>query len=334
MNGVCVNLVGTDSPNFDYPANEPTKYKYLISREKIADTLSFFSKDSPEYYSQCVGVMKVGSMLRRVVTRQMCKLFKAQEPVAWKGSALTKIAALDAAYGGDRCVLGHADVGQDIDGKTIIHPYPPVMVPISVNAEKIAEDQISDFVMNYCENNSIPPENFFHDSTGRGMLGTSLARIWSAKCNPVEFGGKPTNRVVSLDMWILDPETKRRRLMLCSEHYDRFVTELWFTVRYVIESGQMRNLPTEAMDELCSREYDLKNNKRVVETKAEMKVRIGKSPDQGDWISIICEGARRRGFVIAKMGTDEAADTNRDYLDKLKTGMSNLRKNYQLDYAA
>jgi hypothetical protein len=334
MDGICVNLVGTDSPNFDYPSTEPTKYKYLISREKIAATASFFSKDSPEYYSQCVGVMKIGTMLRRIVTRQMCKQFKAQEPVFWKGNKFTKIAALDAAYGGDRCVLGHADIGEDVDGKTIIHPYQPVIVPLNVTSEKIVEDQISQFVMQYCERWDIPPENFFHDSTGRGTLGTSLARIWSAQCNPVEFGGKPTNRVVSLDMWVIDGNTKRRRLMLCNEHYDRFVTELWFTMRYVIESGQMRNLPTEVMDELCSREYELWNNKRVIEKKEDMKLRIGKSPDLADWLSIICEGARRRGFVIAKLGTDEASETNRDYLDKLKDGMNNLRKNYQLDYAA
>lgn len=334
MNGICVNLIGTDSPNFDFPSNEPTKYKYLISREKIADTLSFFKSDSPEYYSQCVGAMKISQLLHRVVTRLMCKQFKAQEQVVWKGSPLIKIAGLDAAYGGDRCVLGHADIGQDVDGKTILHPYTPVTVPISVNSPKIAEDQISEYVRHYCERYDVPPENFFHDSTGRGTLGTSLARIWSAQCNPVEFGGKATNRVVSLDMWVIDASTKRRRLMLCNEHYDRFVTELWFTVRFIIESGQMRNLPTEAMDELCSRDYKLWNNKRVIETKEDMKQRIGKSPDVADWLSIVCEGARRRGFVIAKMGTDEAADTNRDYLDKLKTGMSNLRKNYQLDYAA
>lgn len=334
MNGFCVNLVGTDSPNFDFPETEPTKYKYLISREKIALTRSTHKADSPEYYSQCVGVMKIGTMLRRVVTRLMCKQFNAQEPVIWKGTKTTKVAALDAAYGGDRCVLGHADIGEDVDGKVILSPHQPVIVPISVSSSKIPEDQISEFVMNYCKENAIPPENFFHDSTGRGTLGTSLARIWSAQCNPVEFGGKPTNRAVSLDMWIVDSNTKRRRLMLCNEHYDRFVTELWFTIRYTIEAGQMRNLPTEVMDELCSRDYDFDKNKMIIETKSDMKQRIGKSPDLADWLSIICEGARRRGFVIAKMGTDEASETNRDYLDKLSDSMTRLRKNYQLDYAA
>ena len=77
MNGRCVNLVGTDSPNFDFPSDEPTRFKYLISAEKIANTLSFFPKDSVEYYSNCVGVMKVGILSRRVITKDMCFQFDA-----------------------------------------------------------------------------------------------------------------------------------------------------------------------------------------------------------------------------------------------------------------
>src|SRR6185295_14856319 len=40
MNGRCVNLIGLDSPNMDFPEDQPTRYKYLISRKKIQETLS------------------------------------------------------------------------------------------------------------------------------------------------------------------------------------------------------------------------------------------------------------------------------------------------------
>jgi hypothetical protein len=104
MNGRCVNLIGTDSPNFDYPENEPTRFPYLISREKIANTKSFFSEESSEYYSQCIGSMKIGMMMKRVITRDLCVQFKAMnQDVVWNGKT-TKICGLDAAYGGDRCV--------------------------------------------------------------------------------------------------------------------------------------------------------------------------------------------------------------------------------------
>jgi hypothetical protein len=280
MKGRAVNLIGTDSPNFDDPEGSPVRYPYLISREKIANTLSFFSKDSSEYYSQCIGSMKIGQMLKRVLTRDLCKKFLAfSKDVIWDGPT-TKIGGLDSAYGGDRCITGHVEFGKTLDGVIRIMMHPPVIVPIRVGTGQEPEDQISVFVKDYCKRMNVPPENFFHDSTGRGSLGTSLARIWSNQCNPVEFGGSPTNRPVSLDLWIWDEKERKRRLKRCDEHYSKFVTELWYTIRYAVEAGQVRGMPEEVLDELCQREWRKTKGDRIeVETKVEMKERTGRSPD-------------------------------------------------------
>ena len=61
MNGVAINLVGTDSPNFDYDQNLPPRYKYLIDQRRIDNVAKFWGRDSHQYYSQCVGVMKRGA---------------------------------------------------------------------------------------------------------------------------------------------------------------------------------------------------------------------------------------------------------------------------------
>ncbi len=319
MNGTCVNLVGTDSPNFDFPETEPTRFKYLISKEKIADTLSFFAKDSVEYYSQCVGVMKVGLLSRRVITRELCTKFGAMDGVVWSGDEIKKICSLDAAYGGDRCVCGHIEFGKDIAGNVIISIKPQHIIPINVKSGLIPEDQIAHWVMDYCQTHDIPPENFFHDSTGRGTLGTSLARIWSTKCNPVEFGGSPTNRPVANDLFITDEKTKVNRLKLCSEHYTRFVCELWYSVRYAIESGQIRNLSEDVMEEGCMRNWDYtKNGKIDLETKIKMKERTGRSPDLFDCLAIAVEGARRKGFTIQRVGAAVDPQKNNRWLLDLK----------------
>lgn len=316
-NGVCVNLVGTDSPNFDFPADQPTRYRYLISKEKIANTVNSFGKDSFEYYSQCKGTMQVGTLDRRVLTRSLCRKFHAQEPVVWEGTPLTKIGGLDAAYGGDRCVGGHIEFGKAVDGRIVFLVHPPQIVPIRVNVADSPEDQIADWTKNYCELNDIDPSNWFHDATGRGSLGTSYARIWSAETNPIDFGGRATDRPVSIDTYIFDPKTHQRRLKLCSEHYDRFVSELWYSIRYVVEADQMRGLPDNVMDELCMREWSRKGDIIVLETKDDMKERIRRSPDLGDWLAICVEGARRRGFMVGKLGpgtADESYDGG-DYFD-------------------
>jgi hypothetical protein len=147
MNGTCVNLVGTDSPNFDFPETEPTRFKYLISREKIADTLSFFSKDSSEYYSQCVGTMRIASLARRVLTRRMCEENLALETeVVWESPNRIKIYFVDSGYGGDRCIGGWGEFGRVVGGKLVLLLHEPKIIPISVNSEKEPEQQIAEYV--------------------------------------------------------------------------------------------------------------------------------------------------------------------------------------------
>lgn len=333
-NGRCVNFVGLDSPNFDFDQSKPPRYPYLISQRKIDETLSAFPKESFEYYSQCVGVMKISQLSRRVITRDLCRQFHAQDQATWLGEALTKIAALDASYGGDRCVGGHAEFGKCSDGKIRLQFYPPHIVPVRVSKTDdpmAEEDQISDYEREYCKSRNISPENFFHDSTGRGSLGTSLARKWSAQCNPVEFGGAPTKRPVTLDTYLTDNKTGIKRLRLCDEHYDRFVTELWYSLRFAIEADQIRGLPEDVMNELCMRNWELKKEKIAVETKEEMKLRTRKSPDLGDWAAIILEGARRLGFQITKLGNElQSDDEGVNWLDEWQSSHEKAIRSKQL----
>lgn len=333
MNGRTVNLVGTNSPNFDFPADQPTRYKYLISKEKIEDTLSFFPKDSMEYYSQCVGTMKIGTMSKRILTRADCIRFKAQEKAVWAASDRTKVYFVDAAYGGDRCVGGSAEFGRDVAGRMILSYNQPETIPITVakkvgNDEYGAEDQISMFVRDDCERESIKASHMGHDSTGHGALGTSLARIWSNETHPIDAGGRPTKRPVSADLKILDEETKQMRPKRCDEHFDRLVSEFNYMVKMAVQSGQIRGLPDECMEEFCARRWDrVKDDKYWVEPKdkpstdprkAGFKQRMGKSCDMSDWAAGILEMARRKGFVIESIGNLESKPAqNKDLLQRL-----------------
>jgi hypothetical protein len=343
MNGRCVNLVGLDSPNFDFPEDEPTRYKYLISREKIANTLSFFAENSIEYYSQCVGVMKVGGMERRVLTRDIIRLYEAASDTAFAGET-TKIYFVDAAYGGDLCVGGSAEFGKDVNGKVVLRFGEPKSIPIVVGSGTDPEYQIANFVKQDCQSLNIPPQNMGHDATGRGSLGTALAVVWSNQTVPVESGGVATNRPVCNDLFIYDDSTNppQKRLKLCNEHYDKRVTEFWFSMRYSVESAQIKNLPDDAIEDLVERKWDyFRGNKISVEPKSGrisadgtrkigMKERIGRSPDHGDWACGILEMARRRGFQITKLGKDVAKSSNASILQRLAKQHESLLSGKQL----
>lgn len=331
--GRTINLVGTDSPNFDEPKN---RYPYLIDETDIAYIESVWGRDSHEMYNQALGIRKPGLNARRVITREMCQNFGAHDKAIWKSEHRTKVYAIDAAYGGDRCVAGWCEFGKDMNGKDIMRMQMPKIIPISVKSAKMPEDQIAEFIAQDCAQNDIPPSHVFHDSTGRGSLGTAIARIWSADTNPVEFGGNPTQRPVCSDLFIWDEELKNKRLKRCDEHYVKFVTELWFSVRYAIEGKQVRELPKEVMDEGCIREWmRVKKDKIEIESKEDTKKRMGKSPDLFDWCAIIFEGARRLGFQIARL-ENEQRQKSEDYQWKkwLREQASKLKRSYALDYKA
>ena len=76
-----------------------------------------------------------------------------------------------------------------------------------------------------------------------------MSKLFSPDCNAVNFGGSPTKRPVSSDEYVIDKDSGAKRLKRCDEHYIKFVTELWFSVRLVVMSRQMRNLPRDVADE-------------------------------------------------------------------------------------
>lgn len=337
-NGKTVNLVGIDSPNFDFPQEPKPRYEYLINQKEIDKVVKFYQKDSMQYFSQCLGVRRSGIEGHRVITRQLCEQFDAFKDAVWYDTNQTRIYAVDAAYGnlgGDRCVGGWIEFGKDVDGKLVMACHPPVIIPVSVKLQRIAEDQIAEYVKNDCESLGIPPENVFFDATGRGSLGTSFARLWSPMVNPVEFGGKPTTRPVSNDLYTYDPVLRRQRLKRCDEEYRKFVTELWFSVKYIIMSGQMCNFPLEVMEEFCLREWKtVEGNRTEIETKTETKERMGRSPDLADWMVTCAEGARQRGFIISSLVNEEAEVTDYQWKRELEDQQRSLSESSQLNHGA
>lgn len=318
QNGICIQLPGTDSPNLDGKLGIP-----LITQEQIDRDISFYGKDSLWFTMMDEGKMPRGQGSRRVLTRQLCMKHRALEAPVWLNSARTKVAGLDAAYrgvGGDRCVFVEIEFGVEATSPdpaaiiaNVVNQSTPSrnqrqimaltdvqLVPINVNLAAIritdSEDQIVQWVMNECKNRGIPPNHFFFDAGMRTSLVSSFARLWSPDVVPIDFGGAPTERPVSSQ---LDKK--------CSEYYSKFVTELWYSIRLIIEAEQFRGLTEEVMAEGCMREYGMvAGNKIEVESKKEMKKKTGRSPDLMDALVTAVEGARRLGFQIANFAQKPA----------------------------
>jgi hypothetical protein len=341
--GACLNFVGTDSPNFDYPDNQPVKYPYMVNRIGIKDVEAFWGLDSIEYWSQCKGVFKSGLLRNRIWTPDFCALHHAHDMAVWDSTERTKLASLDAAYsgtGGDRCVFRHGEFGLSHDNRDILRVEKPEIVPVSVSlATKItAEDQIALWCQKRLVELGIPSDRLFYDATGRGSLGASFAKLMgNTPPQPIEFGGSPSTRPVRYDLFVDDETTGQRRLKTCKEHYWDMVSELWFSVKYLIHAEQMRELDIETVREGSQRETGVWSKKKVfVESKHNPKDRkkMVRSPDLVDNLAAMVEGARRLGFRIANLSETLTENSIPDtWLEDAQAEYHGIIKRHLLNHA-
>lgn len=341
MGAKCINLVGTDSPNFDVGPDDPEPFKRLIGHRFARRIAHDHGEGSFEYYRLVKGVMKVAFVHSRVITRQLCRDHHALEPVTWKNDQQTHIYALDPSYGGeDRCIGMPGMFGEDIDGRLILLLMPYRAFQLDLRREVAVEDQIAEILEQELKTYDVPAENCFYDSCGKGTIGAALARRFGHRVPvAVDSGARPSKRPVREDLLIEDQGSKRPKR--CDEHYSKFVSELWFSVRYTIEANQLRGLLDDVMIEGCARVYEIvAGNKIEVEPKSDpkkkedLKRRLGKSPDLFDTVAILVEGARQRGFRIRRLGLDgQDGEDGFEWLKEKTRKHRDLLKSKQLNYA-
>lgn len=312
MGGICINLVGIDSPNFRAVAKGlPEPYPGLIGPKFEKRIAHDWGVDSPKYFEQVRGIMKFGILTDRVLTDEICRAHQAYDKAIWKDNRRTKIHGLDPSYGGDDdCVSTILEYGKDLNDLTIMRVVKQVIHKFTLTSGKSIEDQIAQQVADILREEGIPPENSFYDPYGKGTLGFAFARQFGANSPiPVDSGGRPTERSVRQDLFVIDSSTKQKRLKKCSEHYVKFVTEAWFSVRYIVEAGQMRELKDSIVEEMSDRKYSSAYGDKIeLESKDDLKERVKKSPNKGDSMAVAVEGARQRGFIIGRLGNVKVED--------------------------
>jgi hypothetical protein len=219
---------------------------------------------------------------------------------------------MDAGFGGDRCLVHRLEFGNEIwrpenpgevNGDAFLNHTPPTsnsrqiielvetqIVPIEGSEVKGAEDQIVSWAKAYCERHGVAPDHFAYEPGMRTALVQKMSAGWSSRCVVVDFGGKPSEGDVSFDIPIP-----------CRDYYFNFNTELWYTLRLIIECEQFRGLDEETMEEACNREFmRVGSNKVKLETKDDYKKKVGFSPDRADSLVVGIELAKRLGFIIKR----------------------------------
>jgi len=307
--GVCVRFDGRDSPNVKRAEEAGITGEDSKRSDEWLDPWPFIftygdwvAANHPDrvntlsYWTQDRGIQAPEGTLNTVMSEQMVMRHEGFGEFDFY-SKKTPVAALDPAFGGDRCVLRFGEVGDVLEdsgvgafgGREGVQLRESVELKIDPSSEVEIEGQIAEQVKVECQKRGVLVEDFALDATGTGRgVAYALSQIWGSGFHKVEFGGAPSEIV-------MDEEGRLPR-----ELFDRRVTELWFMVVDFLKSGMLRGLDARSVREFCSREYSMLGKKYKLETKKEMKAKTGYSPDEADAVAVLIDLVRSKLNVVPR----------------------------------
>jgi hypothetical protein len=284
--GICIHLDGLQNPNVKAwdPKTRKKKYAWMQGPEDQENIRRTFGEDSLEWWTQVRGFFPPDGVVGKVWPGSAIE--KAKEPIIFdfepKGCA-----TLDPAFTHDDCVLHLGKMGKRRDGKTAISAEESIRIQIRQGSEFPPEDhQVAREVMKLCKEREVPPKNFIMDKTGNGRgVYAILQEEWSRDVIGINYWGEATERPMRYGQ-----EEKANEVVVY------FVSELWFRASFYAYQGHLGGLlrlDPKTIDDLNARRYSLreytKGKRMVVETKDELKKRLGRSPDYGDSFSQFAE---------------------------------------------
>lgn len=299
--GTAIFLHGDDSPNFEAPEHEPPPFPYLLTRRKKADILKacYGDENSMEYWRNVIGFWPLDSIETSVISRSLIRNADIAYEPAWLSGGKKRIAALDCAWtsGGDRneVSFGYTSVLRDSKKTALMYQGTK---GYAVDAGSVFEDSLAQKVVPDLIKYGVDPSDFGMDVSGDGgKVLSAFIRYWS-KFNPnahaiipITSSGSPADKVVSGD----DRRSGK-------EVYDRLVTQYWFQMYHLIANRCVYGIDMlehkDLLNELCARQYTFRGKKMSVETKKDMKKRLGKSPDKADSLIYLSVMAMRFGLEI------------------------------------
>ena len=289
--GKYIRLDGERSPNV---AAGYTVYPFLPTTEKIAEDKALLGETSRAYMRMVRAVFFDSDEAEGIYGESEILKASAMKRTEFVGPT-TLLAGVDPAFtnGGDRTILYTMRVGQFTDGQYGAQFEEYYHLNDDATNKAVPRTyQIVHQIRDMCKKLGIKPENVAVDSTGAGSpFCDVLAGEWSDQFLRVQFGGKASDRRVSMNSRLTGEEL-----------YTNRVSELWFVGKEFLRTQQLRGISDTLAKEMCVRRYEMVKSGTLrvkVETKAELKQRMGQSPDIADAAFITLDLARQRHGLFA-----------------------------------
>lgn len=317
--GICLHFDAFKSPNV---VAGRIIYKFLVTPEDIRKTVSEYGDNSPQMWRMRRGFWCPEGNVNTVLSEPLIKNHMCMLKAQWD-SGYEVYAGLDpAGSGGDRIILRFGKAGKDASQKDVLELSDIVVIKPDATKFNIRplEYQIADAVKKECTARNVPPQRFGMDITGAGAgLAAIISEEWGYGFHRTHFASRPS-----------DLPAGQNDLRPCSEVYFDKVTELWYSMRNIVTSFQLKGLDAETAVEFCSRRYT-SEGKTWVESKVDMKKRPGaKSPDLADAAVVLLDVVRNKGGIRDQQSRARS-NADRDWQQLIKEYQSSEEDAYSDD---
>lgn len=289
--GHYLRLDGERSPNIVLGEE---KYPWLPTAAKLEEDRALLGPESRGYMRMVRAVFFDSDETVGIYSESELTTSGAMGEVEWAGKP-TKVAGIDPAFtnGGDRTIMYVAEVGYAQNGQYVCRFDNYYHLNDDATNKAVPRTyQIVHQIIDHCKRLGISPDNVAVDSTGAGApFCDVLAGEWSPNFLRVSFGGKPSDKRVSMNSRLTGEEL-----------YSNRVSELWFVGKELMRTKQIYGIRTELAQEMCARNYDMVKSSSLkvkIESKPEFKSRFGRSPDLADAAFLALDCARQQLGLVA-----------------------------------
>lgn len=299
--GIGLHFDAVKSPNIPFiKYTTPDGTPYLPTAEKVdAAKEAEGGENSLRFWRMLRGFMCPVGQEDLIYSGPDIVKYKGTEPAIWGDTTLIRLAGLDPAFvnGGDRIIAYFATLGRDKNGQLVLQFDEFIELRIDATSKEEPAFQIANQFKEACIKREIPARQAAVDSTGGGgPFCDVLATLWSPEILRVNFGGRASERPVSLT----DSTSSRER-------YHNKVAEIWYSGKELLRQGQLKGISPKLAEEMTIRHYGTTGAKKLiyVESKADMKLRCQRSPDIADAAFIVVDLCRERfgfSFILTPEG--------------------------------
>ena len=309
---------GLQSPNI---REGKRRLYWMIDQEYIDSIATAYGTESVEFYAYVRGKFPPDGLVAKVITH--AHLLRSEKKLESRTPTFS-CAALDPAFGGDRCVLHRGEYGAIGKDRYILNYLESIEIKFDARSTDPIDYQIKDQVKAKCEEWEVVPEDYIQDMTGngRGVLAI-LQKNFGRECRGVEFGGKATDR-----------QFKTYQDDKAADVCSYFIDELWWAARCFMEEGMIGGVPmgTDLAAELSGRRYSRGAGKKIrLESKDDYKVRMGASPDHADAFVLLVELMRQKGALAGREA--DGSDPTNEQVQKSAIDIQNEDTEEQYAYA-